>query len=121
MRPSTSASQASGSTSLNFAVMINVAMAAARSAPRSEPANSQDLRHLYGGNNPNDNRVPVGSRTIQVPIRSDYVDLSNCCDPCSSWNLNGGMMAAYKAGFSHPGEVPAMVVLGCSVLETPSS
>ena len=41
MRASTSASQACGSTSLSFAVMINVAMAAARSAPRSEPANSQ--------------------------------------------------------------------------------
>jgi hypothetical protein len=30
--------------SLSLAVMISVAMAAARSAPRSEPANSQDLR-----------------------------------------------------------------------------
>src|SRR5712671_8068789 len=37
MRESTSASQASGSTSLSFAVMISVAMTAARSAPRSEP------------------------------------------------------------------------------------
>src|SRR3979490_107753 len=37
MRDSTSASQASGSTSLSFAVMIRVAMAAARAAPRSAP------------------------------------------------------------------------------------
>jgi hypothetical protein len=36
--------QACGSTSLSFAVMINVAMTAARSAPRSEPANTQ----MYG-------------------------------------------------------------------------
>ncbi len=43
MRASTSASQACGSTSLSFAVMISVAMAAARSAPRSEPANSHDF------------------------------------------------------------------------------
>src|ERR1700757_4577835 len=43
MRESTSASQASGSTSLNFAVVISVAIAAARSAPRSEPANCQDF------------------------------------------------------------------------------
>jgi len=33
-------SQACGSTSLSFAVMISVNMTAARSAPRSEPANS---------------------------------------------------------------------------------
>src|ERR1700736_2752212 len=44
MRASTSASQACGSTSLSLAVMIKVAMTAARSAPRSDPANSRDLR-----------------------------------------------------------------------------
>jgi transposase len=44
MRPSTSASQACGSTSLSLAVPISVVMAATRSAPRSEPANSHDLR-----------------------------------------------------------------------------
>src|SRR5829696_5576985 len=44
MRASTSASQACGSTSLSLAVMIRVAMAAARSAPRSEPANSHERR-----------------------------------------------------------------------------
>src|ERR1700730_3913673 len=44
MRASTSASQACGSTSLSLAVMIRVAMTAARSAPRSDPANSHDLR-----------------------------------------------------------------------------
>ena len=44
MRASTSASQASGSMSLSFAVMISVVTAAARSAPRSEPAKSHDLR-----------------------------------------------------------------------------
>src|SRR5262245_22336383 len=43
MRASTSASQACGSTSLSFAVMISVAMMAARSAPRSEPANSHEF------------------------------------------------------------------------------
>ena len=43
MRASTSASQACGSTSLSFAVVISVVMAAARSAPRSEPAKSHDF------------------------------------------------------------------------------
>ena len=43
MRASTTASQASGSTSLSFAVVIRVAIAAARSAPRSEPAKSHDF------------------------------------------------------------------------------
>ena len=38
MQASTSASQACGSTSLSFAVMISIAMTATRSAPRSEPA-----------------------------------------------------------------------------------
>jgi hypothetical protein len=38
MRASTSASQASGSMPLSLAVEISVIMAAARSAPRSEPA-----------------------------------------------------------------------------------
>ena len=44
MRASTSASQAWGSTSLSLAVWISVYMTAARSPPRSEPANSQALR-----------------------------------------------------------------------------
>ena len=44
IRARTSASQACGSTSFSLAVEIRVTMNAARSAPRSEPANSQDLR-----------------------------------------------------------------------------
>ncbi len=44
MRASTSANQANGSTSLSFAVAISVVIAAARAAPRSEPAKSHDLR-----------------------------------------------------------------------------
>jgi len=40
---STSASQACGSMSLSFAVMIKVTMIAARSAPRWEPANNHDF------------------------------------------------------------------------------
>src|SRR4029453_15488390 len=44
MRASTSASQAWGSISLSLAVWISVSMTAARSPPRSEPANSHDLR-----------------------------------------------------------------------------
>ena len=39
---STSASQACGSTSLSLAVTMRVYIAAARSPPRSEPANSQE-------------------------------------------------------------------------------
>src|SRR5262245_23354726 len=41
--PSTSASHACGSTSLSLAVIISVVMAAARPAPRSEPAKSHDF------------------------------------------------------------------------------
>ena len=41
MRASTSASQARGSTSLSLAVTISEYIAAARSPPRSDPANSQ--------------------------------------------------------------------------------
>src|SRR5450755_2588544 len=44
MRASTSASHARGSTSFSFAVTINEYIAAARSPPRSDPANSQALR-----------------------------------------------------------------------------
>jgi hypothetical protein len=43
MRARTSASQACGSTSLSFAVWTSVYMTAARSAPRSDPANSHDF------------------------------------------------------------------------------
>src|SRR5271156_7231016 len=43
MRARTSASQACGSTSLSFAVWMSVYMRAARSAPRSDPANSHDF------------------------------------------------------------------------------
>jgi hypothetical protein len=44
MRARTSASQACGSTSLSFAVVIRVYMKAALSPPRSEPQYSHDLR-----------------------------------------------------------------------------
>src|SRR6185437_9279273 len=44
MRASTSASQARGSTSFSFAVIVSEYMAAARSLPQSEPANNHALR-----------------------------------------------------------------------------
>ena len=44
MRESTSASQACGLMSLSLAVAIRVYAAAARSPPRSEPANNQARR-----------------------------------------------------------------------------
>src|ERR1700694_6049409 len=44
MRRSTSASQACGSTPFNLSVSINVSIAAARSPPRSEPANNHARR-----------------------------------------------------------------------------
>ena len=43
MRSRTSASQACGSASFNFAVPMSVYMTAARTPPRSEPANSQAI------------------------------------------------------------------------------
>jgi len=73
------------------------------------------LVHLYGSQNVNANhaiRVPPNTRTIQVPIWTGWLDLSNCCDPCSSHHLNADMMAAYKAGFKCPADVPTGVILG---------
>jgi hypothetical protein len=72
--------------------------------------------NLYGSPYPTHNRtfmVPPGSRTIRVPIVTGMIDLSNCCDPCSNHAVNGGMQAAYNAGFKSPADVPAGVVLGC--------
>jgi hypothetical protein len=43
MRPSTSANQARGSTSFKRAVTMSKSIAAARSPPQSDPANSQCL------------------------------------------------------------------------------
>jgi len=71
--------------------------------------------YLYGGTHINDNvtfRVPPGARKVKVPIRKDIIDMSNCCDPCSSWAVNGGMLAAYRAGYKTVDDVPATVVLG---------
>ena len=73
------------------------------------------LVYLYGGSHINDNgvfRVPLGTRKIKVPIRKDVIDLSNCCDPCAKWAVNGGMLAMYRAGFRSPAEVPDGVVHG---------
>jgi hypothetical protein len=71
--------------------------------------------YVYGGRTPDENRnfmVPKNTRTISVPIRNGYFDLSNCCDPCSKWSMNGDLMAFYKAGFNCAEEVPAGVLLG---------
>jgi len=72
--------------------------------------------YLYGGTHINDNavfRVPSGTRKVKVPIRKDLIDLSNCCDPCAKpWAVNGGMLAAYRAGYRSAAEVPTTVVLG---------
>jgi len=72
--------------------------------------------YLYGGTHVADNmtfRVPPGTRKIKVPIRKDFIDLSNCCDPCSKgWALNGGMLASYRAGYKSAEDVPVTVILG---------
>lgn len=71
--------------------------------------------YIYGGTHVNDNmvfHVKPGSRKIKVPIRKDFIDLSNCCNPCSSWAANGGMLATYKAGYASVDAVPATAVLG---------
>lgn len=72
--------------------------------------------YLYGGTHPNDNgafRVPEGTRKVKVPIRKDYIDLTNCCDPCAKPGFaNGGMMAAYKAGYRDINAVPVGIVHG---------
>jgi hypothetical protein len=64
------------------------------------------IRHTF--------RVPPGSQTIHVPIQTGYLDLSNCCNPCSpGHHLNAGLMAAYLAGYASPDEVPDGVMHGC--------
>ena len=71
--------------------------------------------YLYGGSHITDNitfMVKPGTRKIKVPIRKDIIDLSNCCNPCSSWHVNGGMMAAYTAGYRSIDDVPNAVMLG---------
>jgi len=76
---------------------------------------SDGLVHLYGSTNVNGNRtirITPNTRTIKVPIATGFIDLSNCCDPCSVHHLNAEMMAAYKAGFGCPSEVPMGIVLG---------
>lgn len=72
--------------------------------------------YVYGGNTPDENRtfmVPKNTRTINVPIRNGYLDLSNCCDPCAKWSMNGDLLAFYRAGFACVEDVPTLVVLGC--------
>lgn len=71
--------------------------------------------YLYGGSGSENGvfHVPVGTRKVKVPIRTGFIDTSNCCNPCSSHHLNAGMWAAYKAGFASPEEIPALVILGC--------
>jgi hypothetical protein len=72
--------------------------------------------YLYGGTHIVDNitfRVLPGARKVKIPIRKDIIDLSNCCDPCSKpWHVNGGMLAAYRAGYKSADEVPVTVILG---------
>lgn len=74
-----------------------------------------EVVYIYGSKWPADNmqvRVTPGQRTIRVPIRSGYLDLSNCCDPCSDHHMNGGMVATYTAGFPCAEAVPNGIVLG---------
>ena len=71
--------------------------------------------YLYGGNHVNDRtmfRIAPGMRKIRIPIRKDFIDLSNCCDPCSVMNINGGMLISYRAGYKSVQDVPATIVLG---------
>lgn len=71
--------------------------------------------YLYGGNHIMDNTtfvVPLGTRKIKVPIRKDMFDLTNCCDPCAKWAINGGMLAAYLAGYKSVNDIPASAILG---------
>ncbi len=71
--------------------------------------------YLYGGNHANDRgvfRVAPGSRKIKIPVRKDFVDLSNCCDPCSKTMINGAMLVSYRAGYKTVQDIPATVILG---------
>lgn len=67
MRANTSASQASGSTSLSFDVASSVVMTASRSASRSEPAKSPDFL-------PSANRRSTRSAALLVQAEPPVVD-----------------------------------------------
>jgi hypothetical protein len=76
---------------------------------------SDGVVYIYGGWGPDENRkflVPKNTRTINVPIRNGYIDLSNCCDPCAKGNFNQDLMAMYKAGYDCLESVPAGILLG---------
>jgi hypothetical protein len=74
------------------------------------------LVYLYGSRHQTGNfkfQVPIGTRTIQVPVIINTIDLSNCCNPCApAYHLNGDLMAMYKAGFASPERMPASIIVG---------
>lgn len=100
-----------------------VAEGSARSRPSSafythrlQYPTSDGYVYLYGGTHIVDNatvRVPPGTRKVKLPIRKDFIDTSNCCDPCAKpWAYNGGMLLSYRAGYKSVDDVPALVIVG---------
>lgn len=73
--------------------------------------------YIYGGSSHADSmtfHLAPGARVIPMPVRTDVIDLTNCCNPCSSqYAINGSLVAQYVAGYACAADVPASVVLGC--------
>jgi hypothetical protein len=83
---------------------------------RLQYAVSDGIVYISGGQHPGTNmpiRVKPGTRSFQMPIRYGYLDLTNCCNPCSEYRPNAGMLATYRAGYASAADVPNGVVLGC--------
>jgi hypothetical protein len=73
--------------------------------------------YLYGAAHGGDNQLVMttpGTRKVVIPVRTGFLDLTNCCDPCAQPHyVNGGMLAQYLAGYPSVEAVPAGIVLGC--------
>ena len=73
------------------------------------------LVYLYGGYSGMGNRqimTAPGSREIHIPIQHGCIDLTPCCDPCSSGSMNQGFRIMYTAGYKDCDCIPAGIILG---------
>lgn len=59
--------------------------------------------------------VAPGQREVKIPVLHDAIDVSSCCDPCSTGRgVNFGMKATYRAGIDcERGDgIPAGIITG---------
>lgn len=102
-------------TYMNIAYLSRPPRTGMTYAHRMQWPSADGTVYLYGGRYRNEQRIlhiKPGSRVVSVPIQTGWLDMTNCCDPCSSHYYNEGMMLAYRAGFGCVDDVPNGVVLG---------